>query len=247
MAPGLNLGGLGIRSVGQLAPSAFLASAAAFSSLANLIIPSRLHIIPYSITDVALFLWKQGHEQPSPPPDASHRQRAWDLPRVEVAVQALMDNAPDASSRARLLAATTNESGAWLNVLPVSSLGLRMDDESIRIGVDLRLGVPLCQPHIFYQCGTEVDHLATHGFSCRRSLGRHYRHATLNDIIHRALTTTKIPSRLEPSGLYHSDGKHQDGTSLVPWKRGKVLVWDATCEDTFAPSYISKAVMEAGR
>ena len=42
----VNLGGLGIRSVGQLAPSAFLASAAASSNLANLILPSRLHIIP---------------------------------------------------------------------------------------------------------------------------------------------------------------------------------------------------------
>ena len=34
--------------------------------------------------------------------------------------------------------------------------------------------------------------------------------------------------------------------SLVPWKRGQVLVWDATCEDTFAPSYISKVAREAG-
>ena len=36
----VNLGGLGIWSVGQLAPSAFLASAAASSSLADLILPS---------------------------------------------------------------------------------------------------------------------------------------------------------------------------------------------------------------
>ena len=135
-----------------------------------------------------------------------------------------MDNAPDARSRARLLAATAKESDAWLNVLPVSSLGLCMNDESIRIGVGLHLGVPLCQPHLCYQCGAEVDHLATHGLSCRRSLGRHSRHAVLNDIIHRALTTAKIPSRIEPSGLYRSDGKRPDGASLVPWKRGKVLV-----------------------
>ena len=100
-----------------------------------------------------------------------------------------MGNDPDARSQARLLAATSKESGAWLNVLPVSSLGLRMDDESIRVGVGLRLGVPLCQPHLCHQCGAEVDHLATHGHSCRRSLGHHSRHATLNDIIHRALSS----------------------------------------------------------
>ena len=120
-----------------------------------------------------------------------------------------------------------------------------MDNKSIRIGVGLRLGVPLCQPHLCCQCGAEVDHLVTHGLSCRRSLGHHSRHATLNDIIHRTLTTVKIPSRLEPSRLYRSDGKRPDGASLVLWKRGKVLVCDATYEDTFAPSYISKAAREA--
>ena len=242
----VNLGGLVIRSVGQLAPSAFLASAAASSSLANLILPSQLHIIPYSIVDEALLHWEQSHVQPTPPLDASHRQKAWDLPRVEAAVQSLTSNAPDARCRVRLLTATSKESGAWLNVLPVSSLGLLMDDESIHVGVGLCLGVPLCQPHLCHQCGAEVDHLATHELSCRRSIGHHSRHATLNDIIHRALTTAKIPSRLEPSGLYRSDGKRPDGASLVPWKRGKVLVWDATCEDTFATSYVSKATREAG-
>ena len=41
--------------------------------------------------------------------------------------------------------------------------------------------------------------------SSKYSEGRHHRHAAMNDIIHRALTTAKIPSRLEPSGLSRSD------------------------------------------
>ena len=157
----VNHGGLGIRSAGQLAPSAFLASAAASSTLVHLILPSRLHTIPYTIKDEALLHWAQGHEQPPPPPEASHKQKSWDSPRIEVAVELLMDNAPDTRSRARLLAVTTKESGAWLNVLPVSSLGLRMDDESIQVAVGLRLGTPLCQSHSCNLCGAEVDHLAS--------------------------------------------------------------------------------------
>ena len=85
----------------------------------------------------------------------------------------------------------------------------------------------------------EVDSLATHGLS-------HHRHAALNDILHRALTSARVPSRLEPSGLYCSDGKCPDGITVAPWKNGKLLVWDATCPDTFAPSYISSATSEAG-
>ena len=57
----------------------------------------------------------------------------------------------------------------------------------------------------------------------------------------RSLDSTKILSHLEPSGLYRSDG-----ASIVPWKEGRVLVWDATCPDTLAPSYLSIATAEAG-
>ena len=50
----------------------------------------------------------------------------------------------------------------------------------------------------------------------------------------------------EPSGLYRSDGKRPDGITIVPWKNGKLLVWDATCPDTYAPSYFAFATSEAG-
>ena len=58
--------------------------------------------------------------------------------------------------------------------------------------------------------------MATHGLNCRCSEGRHHRHAAVNDIIHRALSSAKIPSRLEPSGVNCSDGKRPDGISVVP-------------------------------
>ena len=63
----------------------------------------------------------------------------------------------------------------------------------------------------------------------------------LNDIVHRALTTAHIPSRLEPASVLRSDGKRPDGISVVRWQRGKLLVWDATCSDTFTPSYVASA------
>ena len=63
-------------------------------------------------------------------------------------------------------------------------------------------------------------------------------------ILHTVLTSAKIPTCLEPSGLYRSDGKSPDGITMVPWKCGKLLVWDATCP-AFAPSYSSSATSEA--
>ncbi|XP_019850978.1 PREDICTED: uncharacterized protein LOC109581361 [Amphimedon queenslandica] len=75
---------------------------------------------------------------------------------------------------------------------------------------------------------------------------RFHRHAAINDVLHRALSSAGIPSCLEPSGLSRSDGKRPDGLTLVPWERGKPLVWDATVPDTLAPSYRSVAVSNSG-
>ena len=238
--------GLGIRSAVQLAPSAFLASAAASSALVHHIIPPALQGSPISNWEDAMDHWSEGHSEAPPEGLAQHRQKNWDTIKTTVSANLLLETAPDPRTRARLLASRIRESGAWLNVLPISSLGLRMDDSTIRVAVGLRLGAPLCRPHQCQHCGAEVDCVATHGLSCRWSEGRHHRHAAINDIVHRSLTSAKIPARLEPSGLYRSDGKRPDGISVVPWKSGKLLVWDATCPDTFAPSYSSRATNEAG-
>ena len=89
-----------------------------------------------------------------------------------------------------------------------------------------------CWPHQCLYCGSEVDHLGTHSLSCRYSQARHLRHATVNDLVKRSLDAAQIPSHLEPTGLYRLDGKRPDGASIVPWKAGKILVWDIGCEKT---------------
>ena len=53
-----------------------------------------------------------------------------------------------------------------------------------------------------------------------------------------------MPCHLEPTGLYRNDGKRPDGAT-VPWKWGKVLVWDATCHDTLGPSHSSLVIRES--
>ena len=38
--------------------------------------------------------------------------------------------------------------------------------------------------------------------------------------------------------------KRPDGLSLLPWTRGKSLIWDATCVHRLAPSYSHIALLE---
>ena len=230
----MKAGGLGIRSAVQLAPSAFLSSAAASSDLVHFILPPRFGSQEVLHVGSALTSWSLDQDHPPPVAPASHHQKVWDTIKVSATANALLENAPDALSRARLLAASAKESGTWLNALPISSLGLRMDDNTIRVSVGLRLGTTLCRPHACHHCGAEVNHLGTHGLSCVRSEGRHHRHAALNDIVHRALTAAHIPSRLEPSGIFRLDGKRPDGITV------------ATCPDTFATSYLPRAASGVG-
>ena len=55
-----------------------------------------------------------------------------------------------------------------------------------------------------------------------------------------------MPSRLKPTGLSRTDGRRPDGVTLAPWKCGQLLVWYATCPDTYAPSYRTHATTEPG-
>ena len=242
----VRLGGLGIRSAVQVAPSAFLVSTAASIDLVRHIVPPHLRDTPLPNRDEAEALWSKDHSFPPPKAEAQVHQKSWDSITVTSVADNLLETASNPRARARLLACSARESGAWLEALPISSLGLRMDDQTVRVAVGLRLGTPLCRPHTCQHCGLKVDALATHGLSCRRSQGRHHRHGALNNIIHRSLATANVPSRLEPPGLERADGKRPDGLTVVPWRSGKHLVWDATSPDTFAPSYLMSATSEAG-
>jgi len=234
-------GGVGIRSGNMLAPSAYLASAACTSDLANcLLLKSNLQqpIDPY--ISMALACWKNlgGKEQPTGLRASS--QRAWDNEICQFSFGRLLDNATDSATVARLKAAHTAGSGDWLNALPLSAVGLKLDDKSVSVSVGLRLGAPIVAAHRC-RCGAAVGVDGRHGLSCRRSGGRLMRHNQLNDLVQKALQAAKIPAKKEPSGISRSDGKRPDGISLIPWRRGKCLAWDVTCPDTFASSHVKRS------
>ena len=238
-------GGIRVRRATQLAPSTFLPSVAGCSSLINQIVPQRLRNTPDLAIAEAVHVWSRGHNQPPPPTPENTKQRMWDGPCVQANFEALLSTATEPRSRARLLAAATSESGSWLNAVPASSLGLRMDDDVVRIAVGLHLGAPLCRPHACQLCSAPVDEQAIHGLSCIRSAGRQSRHVAINDVVKRALSSAQIPSMLEPTGLSRSDGKRPDGVTIAPWKSGCMLVWDVSCTDTFALSHLAQGVTEA--
>ena len=127
----------------------------------------------------------------------------------------MLESAPDKRSHARLLAVQRKELGAWLNALPLSAIGLRMDGDTILV-VGLHLGGPLCLPHDCQHCGTRLDSPGTHGLSRHKSQGHHSHHATINGLIQKHVSSAGVPAQLELMGVCCLDGKRLDGASIMP-------------------------------
>jgi len=118
---------------------------------------------------------------------------------------------------ARFLAAATPHSGDWLLALSISSCGLRLSDDAVRVAVALRLGCSICVTHAC-RCGSPVDTHGLHGFVCKQAPGRITRHCVINDVMAWSLTTTGVQVTKEPCWLTRTDGRRPDG---LPWLLGK--------------------------
>ena len=240
----LRWGGIGVRSAHRLAPSAFLASAAGAAALLSLILPVRVLATPDPAIARVLIVWRSMGGVVEPAGEETGAQRKWDDPCCKTVAERLKVGAGE-RTRARLLASCAPGSEVWLNAIPSAPLGLNLDNNTLRIAIGLRLGVPLVMPHQC-PCGAAVDKFGHHGLACKRSAGRHLRHNLLNDGILRALHSAGVQAIREPPGLDRGGGKRPDGVTLVPWARGRCLLWDATCPDTLAPSHVTISSAEAG-
>ena len=155
-------GGLGIRSVELLATSAFLASAAATRDLQAMILPFGFDK-PDPFVSHARDVWSSSFNKPEPSESASIKQSSWDRAAIDSGLEILTSHFTDAYHRARLLAVQVAHSGDWLNAWPITSCGLRLDDEAIRVAVGLRLGTNICAPYPC-PCGATVDARGNQGW-----------------------------------------------------------------------------------
>ena len=126
-------------------------------------------------------------------PQSVHIRRHGTHPSSTLPLKHLLQSAPDDTR-----CTCRSESGAWLNALPVSALSLRMDDDTVHVAMGLRLGTPLCLPHVCHHCRAEVINLGTHGLSCRKTQGRHPQHSSINSLIQRHLSAAGNRPTLNP-------------------------------------------------
>ena len=174
--------------------------------------------------------WTIAHGQP----DVSHpnglsaaKQHQWGKPCKAADIVRLTLSLPDRHHQARLLAVLASHSDDWWHALPISSCGVRLDDEAVGVAVGLRLGAKLCEPHQC-SCSAKVEPEGTHSLACKRRAGRIIRHRALNDLVWRSFGRAKVPAVEEPVGLMRSDEKRPDGLTQITWQAGKCMTWDVT-------------------
>lgn len=240
----IRLGGLGIRKISCISLPAFLSSVHGTKDLIHNILGKCSQNFEITGFNEAIGSWKIACPDTNLP-KALFSQRLWDEPLCELIRKNLLNTSINSAERARLLAVSEWESGLWLHVLPSKNLGTLLDKNSFRVATSLRLGCPCLVAHRC-QCGETVDKFGHHALACVSSAGRVSRHNSINDIIRRAFTSVSVAATLEPRGLMRDDGKRPDGMTLIPWKMGRPLVWDATCVDTLAPSHLAGTSVRAG-
>jgi len=180
---------LGVRRVTSFALPAFLAFAASTLSL-QVAILSGSTCSDNKYFQSYLTTWSSSYG--IPPETLPTKQPFWDRPAL-VADRAVVEarlNSP--LQRASYLSASSPQSGDWLFAMPITSCGLRLDDEAVRVAVGLRLGLSLCIPHQC-QCESLVTAHGMHGFICKKAPSRTFRHHALNDLVARAFASTAIP------------------------------------------------------
>jgi hypothetical protein len=237
----VRFGGLGIRSVKDLAIPCMLSSINActyydddLKQCEELSAAEQLYLNTTGITGEDI-----------PDESKSSLQSAWDEPVIRRTWAGLVSKLPEETHR--LKANAISESGSWLDMRPSDHLDTLLTDEELTAAAALRLGVAFCEPHNCHHCGEYVDSRALHGISCVSGIHRRQKHDEINRLTAAAFRRAHISATTEPTGLFRSDGKRPDGITTMPFTGGKRVIWDITCPDTFAESNISKAKAEVGR
>ena len=115
------MGGLGVRSVCMLAPSAFLASAAATLLLEDAILESSMAGVKDTAVSIVTTSWCNLAKTIESPDVSRHIQREWDSAITTDVYNNLLTTCSSLVDQVRLQAVVTPNAGDWLHLsLPLA-------------------------------------------------------------------------------------------------------------------------------
>ena len=119
---------------------AFLASAFGASEFLTMIFSETFEDVSFTKT---FEKWLSLTNEQESPLDGT--QKNWTQPVYVKTAQDLVSRMDD--KRSKVFNAHQDKFGSqWLNVVPCKNLGLKLDDQQLRISIGLRLGANICVP-----------------------------------------------------------------------------------------------------
>ena len=138
-------GGLCLYSAVNVSLPAYASSLSATRQLVGQILQDVYESCPTSEVDSVAERWTElGHELITT--DKKPFQRCWSSAVHEALFRSLKAGAPP-SRLARIFTAAQGYSGDWITAYPIAQVGTRLDNETVRISVALRIGLIVCLAH----------------------------------------------------------------------------------------------------
>ena len=163
----VKLGGFGLQSPIELAPSAFIAAFVSCSSLATSLFNN--HSPSDLLLREALSLCESMAGEVSSINAAMTipLQKQWTNPVSKNNLRLLIEQSAIDLQKARLQRVNCPDAGDWLNALPSNPLALCLQDDKFGIACGIRLGAPVSTIHRCL-CGSTLDYNGTHALVCPR-------------------------------------------------------------------------------
>ena len=159
--------------------------------------------------------------------DVSLSQRSLSL-SIDVALhQHLISSAPSTRSRALALSTGLPHACDWLNVVPSSSLGLRLQDHEFRCCLCYWLGVPLHNGQFTCpECRGSADPFGDHQVGCGGNGDRISRHNAIRDVVFSAAQSEALAPSKETPNLVPDSSVRPADVLLPNWNRSRPAAVD---------------------
>ena len=141
-------GGLGIRSIKDIALPAFISSAYGTTGATKRLLPEYITLPDYQeLVEAEEEWWTRVGSNDDLQIINKAMQSEWDKPLAESIYQGLLEKQTAPVEKARLIAVASEHSSDWMNALPIKGSELKLDDTSLRIAVGLSLGLEIVAPY----------------------------------------------------------------------------------------------------
>ena len=247
------MGGLGLRSAVDHAPSAFAVSLLAAQSLINDILGRGESEEPFNLPAFLLetISEKQGEETVLVTESLVGVTQKMASLKVDKHNQtSLLTHFREAGVTreiARMASLGLPHAGNWLSVVPLSALGLHLRSNEFLPLLKYRLGIPIYRSEgPCPACKLPSDSMGDHALGCAKTGDRIARHNMLRDVLFEAAASAALgPSKEEPHLLPGSQARPGD-ILIRRWSDGKDAAIDVTVTSPLASTNVTRAAAEPG-